>query len=53
MSLIEHAAREQIENLHRENVRFNIIGLDGISLPMLISFYRRKKRLKNLSRQLE
>lgn len=26
MSLIEHAAREQIENLHRENVRFNIIG---------------------------
>jgi undecaprenyl diphosphate synthase len=26
MSLIEHAAREQIENLDRENVRFNIIG---------------------------
>lgn len=26
MSLIEHAAREQIENLHRENVRFRIIG---------------------------
>jgi undecaprenyl diphosphate synthase len=26
MSLIEHAAATEIENLHRENIRFNVIG---------------------------